>query len=485
VEHQQPSEAEPVTVPAGTDICGAAAAHTVIVTTSDDSGQPTPVRPGVIRTGAYVGTLLACRDHVNQAAWALRGAGHVVDVITPATPPRALCGEVWRVAADSVLTEAGGPAHLALLAAAAGTARAAASTPVVATAVRHGVAAARSGGVGGCAARCDCGVKVEGFDTMAGAIEQLEQHIADEAAVDQPQDTPAVDTAVVQTCGRPAAAGLSTQPQALRWPTTSPYAGTIWVCAGHEDVVVDRARDGGLDVTLVGAPARVECGDICSDGVNLIDLPAGAWPRLAVVAAANATTTDPTQTPDRLRVRAEDLRPGMWVATGDPAVPGIEVRAVEIGDTGLVGVLCAGPEYSEASVGDLVDLVDAETVAAAAEALRVRTRRQLMLDGLSALVAAAYRDPSILPVDRLQVTGRAADLPALQAFAAALSADVVQVGERLVAEVLTGGGPGDDLGGSSAPLSIEMYVYSDPDPEPPAPARGSAAVPAQTTGGVQ
>ncbi|WP_148083705.1 hypothetical protein [Micromonospora sp. Llam0] len=418
------------------DICGAAAAHTVIVTTADDTGHPTPVRPGVIRTGAYAGSIHACDVHRDQVAADLRGSGLVVDVITSTTPPGTWCGDVWRIAADGVLTPDSGPEHQALQRAAAATAPAPAGP------------------------------------------------------VDDPTPAPAVDVAVdvVQRCGRPAVAGVATQPHPMRWTGPRTYAGTIWVCTGHEDVVTEQARTGGLDTGLVGAPERVRCGEISAEGVDLADVPAGAWPRLAVLAAANVTAAAPVPMPvpdGELWARADELRPGMWIATGRPDVPGVEVRAVEIGDTGLVGVLCSGPEYAEYVADQPVRLVDEATVAEAAEALRVRTRRQLMLDGLRALVAAAERDIDILPVDRLQVTGRAADLPTLHQFAAALGADVVQVGERLVAEVLTGGGPADDLGGSSAPISVEMYVYADPEPAGSPPARGTAAVvvPAQPTGG--
>jgi hypothetical protein len=457
VEHQQPSEAEPVTVPAGTDICGAPATTTVVVTTTD-----------------------------------------------------------------------GGPEHTALLRAAAGTATATVPTPSPPDGQRHELVEGWCGGGVGCGVTCACGVTFDGFETIAGAKMVLNQHIA-LAAVDQPQDAPAADVAVVQTCGRPAVSGVATSPQPWRWPGgTPPYAGTIWTCDRHESVVVETAQQSGLHATVVAAPAQAGCGGISGDGV---ELPAGAWPRRSVLAAANATADAVPVTDGGMSVRAAELRPGMWIATGRTDVPGIEVRAVEIGGTdpgpvsddgmwsradelrpglwvatgrddvpgvevraveisvtGLVGVLLAGPEYAEYQGDQPVRLVDEATVDAAAEALRVRTRRQLMLDGLRALVAAAERDPGILPVDRLQVTGRAESLAALQTFAADLDVDVVPAGERLVAEHLVGGGPADDLGGSSAPLSIEMYVYADPEPAAGPPARGTAVVvparPAET-GGVQ
>ncbi|MDG4768746.1 hypothetical protein [Solwaraspora sp. WMMD792] len=500
MEHES-TENQPDTVPTRSDICGQPAVNTVVATTNDDSGQPTPIRPGVIRTGAYAGTVSTCDAHVDQATAGLRAAGLVVDVFAPIIPTAAVCGEIWRVAADSVLTPDGGPEHQALQRAAAGTGPGPETAPVDPTpdpdpagdAGGHGVAGGWSGPAG-CGARCLCGLAVDGFDSMAPALALLDEHIAGATTADSPEDvpvSPAADVAVdvVQRCGRPAVAGVATQPHPLRWTGPRTYAGTIWVCAGHEDVVTEQARTGGLDTGLVGAPERVRCGEISAEGVDLADVPAGAWPRLAVLAAANVTAVDAGRAPDDAipSVRATELRPGMWVATGRDDVPGVEVRAVEVGAAGLVGVLLAGPEYAEHHADDLVPLVDEETVAAAAEALRVRTRRQLMLDGLRALVAAAERDPSILPVDRLQVTGRAANLAGLQAFAAELGSDVVPVGERLVAELLTGGGPADDLGGSSAPLSIEMYVYNDADPadQPAPPARGTAAVvvPAQPTGG--
>ncbi|MEU8264943.1 hypothetical protein AB0C02_30555 [Micromonospora sp. NPDC048999] len=128
-------------------------------------------------------------------------------------------------------------------------------------------------------------------------------------------------------------------------------------------------------------------------------------------------------------VPAAELRPGMFVATGDPEQPGLEVRHVEPAEDGvdLVGVVFTGPRYAEYDRGDLLELVDKMVVDQAAARARRRAHRARQIEGLCRLAALAQQDESFpLPTFTLQVGGGLDNVEAVRRFAAALEVPVTE-----------------------------------------------------------
>ncbi|MEW2383346.1 hypothetical protein AB0873_14825 [Micromonospora sp. NPDC047707] len=146
--------------------------------------------------------------------------------------------------------------------------------------------------------------------------------------------------------------------------------------------------------------------------------------------------------PEPRRVKAAELVAGMFVATGDPEWPGAEVRHVEPSDEGerFVGVVYAGPAYSEYDVDQVVELVDRDVVEQAAARARARAHRAQQIEALRRLAALAEADEFFpLPRFTLQVDAGLESPEAVRRFASALDIPVTEDGYGLRARWCYGG----------------------------------------------
>lgn len=238
------------------------------------------------------------------------------------------------------------------------------------------------GGPGENEVECACGLVFGGFDTPAAAMEVLERHIA------SPEPT------------EPAPTGPAAPPVVDHDQETA--RGLAWASVGMAHAVPPPAQQ----------PETVPAGD------------------------------NSEARPEQREVSAAELTPGMWVATGDPDVPGLEVRHVELAEDGadLVGVVFAGPRYAEYDRGDLLPLVDREVVERAAARARVRAFRAQQVEGLRRLADLAEGD-GLFPLPRytLRLDGGLESTEAVRRFAAAVGAPVVENGYGLHAVWCFGG----------------------------------------------
>ncbi|QOC89851.1 hypothetical protein [Micromonospora craniellae] len=192
------------------------------------------------------------------------------------------------------------------------------------------------------------------------------------------------------------------------------------------------------------------------------------------IAAANSSALPP--------VPAGELTDGMFVATGNEAEPGVEVRHVEPSADGrVVGVLFAGPEYAEYGVDELVYLVDAAAVEQAAARARARAHRARQIEFLRQLAALAESDEHFpMPRYSLRLQGGMDSPEAVRRFAAALDVEVSDAGYGLRATWRYGGD-----GEITPPVEMEVSAphrhlpaaKSTPVPVPVSPAAPVATAP--------
>lgn len=190
------------------------------------------------------------------------------------------------------------------------------------------------------------------------------------------------------------------------------------------------------------------------------------------IAAANSSALPP--------VPAAQLTRGMYVATGNVDLPGIEVRHVETAENGrYVGVVFAGPSYEEYGVDSLVYLVDQAAVEQAAARARARAHRAQQIECLRQLAALAEADEHFpLPRYTLRLQGGLDSPEAVRRFAAALDVEVSGDGYGLKATWRYGGD--DEL--FNAPVEVEVTApharpgaaKSSPVPVPVSPAAPTA-----------
>lgn len=142
-----------------------------------------------------------------------------------------------------------------------------------------------------------------------------------------------------------------------------------------------------------------ECGAECACGVT--------YDGFDSLGRASELLDGHIANPGPAPVLASALHGGLWIATGDPDEPGLEVRYVlDSDDRAVVGVMLAGPSYREYAADEMVRLVDREVVDAAREKADRRRRREAMIGGLRALADLAEARPDlVLPDVSLRVEG--------------------------------------------------------------------------------
>ncbi|PZG05800.1 hypothetical protein C1I95_32475 [Micromonospora craterilacus] len=190
-----------------------------------------------------------------------------------------------------------------------------------------------------------------------------------------------------------------------------------------------------------------ECGAECACGVTYDGFDSlGAASELLDrhIAIANQSALPP--------VPAGELRTGMFVATGDMDAPGMEVRHVELAEDGhWVGVVYAGPSYSEYRVNELLFLVDAEAVEQAAARAKARAHRAQQIECLRQLAQLAEQDEFFpLPRYTLRIGGGLDSPEAVRRFAAVLDVEAVEQDYGLRATWRYGG---DEL---NPPVEVEV-----------------------------
>ncbi|MEU4594017.1 hypothetical protein, partial [Micromonospora aurantiaca (nom. illeg.)] len=146
-------------------------------------------------------------------------------------------------------------------------------------------------------------------------------------------------------------------------------------------------------------------------------------------AAASLEETPAAGGPESRRLPAAELEPGMYVATGEPEMPGWEVRHVERAEDGadLVGVVFTGPYYVEYDATELLELVDEQLVEQARARARARARRAQQIEGLRQLADLAERDEFVpLPPFTLRIHAGLDSTAAVRRLAAALDLPVTE-----------------------------------------------------------
>lgn len=146
-------------------------------------------------------------------------------------------------------------------------------------------------------------------------------------------------------------------------------------------------------------------------------------------AAASLEETPAAGGPESRRLPAAELEPGMYVATGEPEMPGWEVRHVERAEDGadLVGVVFTGPYYVEYDATELLELVDEQLVEQARARARARARRAQQIEALRQLADLAERDEFVpLPPFTLRIHAGLDSTAAVRRLAAALDLPVTE-----------------------------------------------------------
>ncbi|AYF31074.1 hypothetical protein CSH63_27275 [Micromonospora tulbaghiae] len=146
-------------------------------------------------------------------------------------------------------------------------------------------------------------------------------------------------------------------------------------------------------------------------------------------AAVSLEETPAAGGPESRRLPAAELEPGMYVATGEPEMPGWEVRHVERAEDGgdLVGVVFTGPYYVEYDATELLELVDEQLVEQARARARARARRAQQIEGLRQLADLAERDEFVpLPPFTLRIHAGLDSTAAVRRLAAALDLPVTE-----------------------------------------------------------
>ncbi|MFG3709185.1 hypothetical protein ACGF7U_31265 [Micromonospora sp. NPDC047670] len=245
----------------------------------------------------------------------------------------------------------------------------------------------------------------------------------------------------------------------------APYALTPLGVRALESVPAEVPQEHRHVAGSGGAPG--ECSAVCACGVTFDGFDTIA----EAVAMLDGHIADPDGTAIEERgIPAEQLRQGMFVATGDTEFPGWEVRHVEPSDDGgktFVGVLFAGPLYREYDVGELIELVDKDVVDEAAARARARAHRAQQIDALRQLADLAEQDEHFpLPRYVLHVSGGVDSPEAVRRFAAATDTTVTEdgYGTRAVWR----------YGGTEHTPAVEVEV-SAPHPRP-GPAVGRQSV---------
>ncbi|MEV7268439.1 hypothetical protein AB0N38_33270 [Micromonospora aurantiaca] len=312
----------------------------------------------------------------------------------------------------------------------------AAAAPAAAepTAREHYYASGWKGGPGECGAQCGCGLTYDGFDSLKQASELLERHIANPA----PEYKVTLPGQFVWA------------ERVLRIP--APHTAAEIAAVIHAELVSVGYDGAGIDVEVLlaagmvryawdGAHGTLLTGAITGPGVGAEPAEAGPAEPAAGEQPADTTAGEPAR-PQPRQVPAGELEPGMFVATGDPERPGVEVRHVERADDGsdFVGVVFAGPAYEEYDATQLLELVDQDLVDQARARARARAHRAQQIEALRQLVSLAEQD-EFFPLPRfvLNVGGGLDGPEAVRRFAAALEVPVEENGYGLRARWCHGG----------------------------------------------
>lgn len=298
----------------------------------------------------------------------------------------------------------------------------------------HYYASGWKGGPDGCGASCGCGLTYDGFDSLKQASELLDRHIA-----------------------KPAPEYKVTLPGQFVWAERvlripAPHTAAEIAAVIHAELVSVGYDGAGIDVEVLlaagmvryawdGAHGTLLTGAITGPGVGAEPAEAGPAEPAAGEQPADTTAGEPAR-PQPRQVPAGELEPGMFVATGDPERPGVEVRHVERADDGsdFVGVVFAGPAYEEYDATQLLELVDQDLVDQARARARARAHRAQQIEALRQLVSLAEQD-EFFPLPRfvLNVGGGLDGPEAVRRFAAALEVPVEENGYGLRARWCHGG----------------------------------------------